>query len=510
MKRVLIKLDYGPRLPPREFLIFPYGEISTRKGTFQLTERSADMVMRLYEEHGVDIMFDYEHLGLKPEATRDGKAPAAGSCKLELRDDGIWLTHIRWTDTAAEHLRQGEYRYLSPAFNINPKTGEIVELINVALTNLPATDNIPALVSASRLASRRNSGSDQSTRSLLSRKGTMARAHPMAKHLKEHMAKHEMSSKDMAEKCGIAADRMKKLTDGHAPSQEEMKKCGKFLGLSHERMKKMAQHHADEEAGRHDEEHEEASRDEADEEHSVNGTDPDDNEGPHEDDEDDVDDVDGGKKRKVRRKASNSGQEVDIGHSGQEADENRGDAVPTSRISLERDEEEGTVTLSRETIEALTGEKDPKKQATALATLSRKAQRYDEDHEAIVQLTRDNEDRERRELVALGRKEHKLTPESEKFWKAQPVATFREWLKTAPVVAGTDGGELQQLRPSGVEGVALTREEVEVCTILASDPRELAEFKKDMAGAEPFRMSRKVQNRLLNSFLGRPTDLDAA
>jgi phage I-like protein len=492
-----ITLAFGPRIPPTEFLIFPYGKISTLKGDFQLTERSAQMLMRLYEEHGVDIMFDYEHLGLKPEATSNGKAPAAAWAKLALRADGIWLTHIKWTQAGADHLRSGEYRYLSPAFNINPKTGEIVELINVALTNLPATNNIKPLVEASRLASRRNSGSDRPT--ALARSKTM-KAHPLAKHLKEHMAKHELSSKTMAEKCSMTHERMKKLTAGHPPTQEEMKKCGKFLGLGHEKMKKLSEHKADEEAAHHEAD-EEAAR-EADEEHSVNGLDPDKEKGPHDDDEDDT-------------MTSSAADEVNIPHSGDEADENREDNIPTSRVSLsgaddEEEDDVDPVTLSRETLAALTGENDPKKQKAALVELTRKAKAFDQDHDTVVALTRDNEDRARRELVALGRKEKKLTPDSEKFWLKQPVATFREWLKSAPPIAALQGGELEQLTPEGVTGVTLTREEAQVNEILGDDPREFANFKKDMAGAEPFKLSRKVQTRLMQSFLGRPTDLDAA
>lgn len=322
----------------------------------------------------------------------------------------------------------------------------------------------------------------------------MARAHPMAKHLKEHMAKHELGSKELAEKCGLTHERMKKLTAGHAPNQEEMKKCGKFLALSPDKMKKLSEHKADEESSANEAD-EEAARD-ADEEHSVNGMDPEDEQAPFQANPEDV----------LHPVAGSD--EVKIPHSGDEADENRGNEIPTSRVSLEREEEE-TVTLSRETLRALTGEEDPKKQQAALVELSRKAKGYDQDHETVKALSLDNEARDRRELVALGRKDKKLTPESEKFWLKQPVSTFREWLKTAPVVEASAGGGLQQLIPTGIAGVTLSREEVEVCTILGDDPEDLAKFKKDMTGAEPFQMSRKVKSRLLNSFLGRSTDLDA-
>ena len=142
--------DGGERTPPREFMIFPLGKtITTLKGTFVLTDEGAAEVMQRYVEHGTDLHLDYEHLSIEPEKNANPElAVAAGWFDLELRNDGLWAVNVRWTPRAEKMLRNGEYRYISPAFHADEE-GYIHELLNVALTNLPATDNLNALVAAS-------------------------------------------------------------------------------------------------------------------------------------------------------------------------------------------------------------------------------------------------------------------------------------------------------------------------------------------------------------------------
>lgn len=57
---------------------------------------------------------------------------------------------MRWTPKAAKELTDGEWLYFSPAFSNEEKTGRILELINIALTNIPATRGMTPLVAASR------------------------------------------------------------------------------------------------------------------------------------------------------------------------------------------------------------------------------------------------------------------------------------------------------------------------------------------------------------------------
>lgn len=140
-----ITLEMAGDTPPTEYRLWGFGTVSTTKGDFTFTRDDATQVISEYTAHGVELHFDYEH------GTFDGTpaqpAPAAAWMNIELRDDGLWLTNIRWTARATQMLADKEYRYLSPAFEVND-AGHINKLMNVALTNLPATRNLQPLVTA--------------------------------------------------------------------------------------------------------------------------------------------------------------------------------------------------------------------------------------------------------------------------------------------------------------------------------------------------------------------------
>jgi phage I-like protein len=138
----LSKLDASAL--PTEFRLFALGKNATSKGTFVLDEAGLASVMAAYAEHGVDLSLDYEHQAF---ADNGKPAPAAGWFKPEARADGLWAVNVRWTPPATEMLRNKEYRYFSPAFQVD-KQMRITRLLNVALTNLPATKNQEALIAA--------------------------------------------------------------------------------------------------------------------------------------------------------------------------------------------------------------------------------------------------------------------------------------------------------------------------------------------------------------------------
>ena len=129
--------------PPREFRIFPFGRVETTKGVFLFDQEAARRVMQAWRDYGNRLSIDYEHQALEPVA--NGPVPAAGWFDLEVREDGLWAVNVEWTPRAAELLRNREYRYFSPAFYVDEE-GRIVELINLALTNIPATKRMEPLV----------------------------------------------------------------------------------------------------------------------------------------------------------------------------------------------------------------------------------------------------------------------------------------------------------------------------------------------------------------------------
>jgi phage I-like protein len=140
--------------PPSEFRVFAQGTTQTESMHYLFDEVSAAMVMQAYERQGNDLFVDYEHKSLDPWAP-PGAGKAAGWFRPEMRDGECWAVDVRWTIDAAESLRKREWRYFSPAALIDTDTGRILELINVGLTNMPATLHMePLMASRDALAER--------------------------------------------------------------------------------------------------------------------------------------------------------------------------------------------------------------------------------------------------------------------------------------------------------------------------------------------------------------------
>ncbi len=136
---------------PCEFCIFSFGTTSTLKGDYQLDAESAYALMAAAKDYGNRLTIDYEHQALSDPPI---PAPAAGSYLLELRADGVYAVDVKWTDKAAAMLRAKEYLYFSPAFTAD-KQGRPNRLLNVALTNIPATKNMQSLVAANLIQETR-------------------------------------------------------------------------------------------------------------------------------------------------------------------------------------------------------------------------------------------------------------------------------------------------------------------------------------------------------------------
>ena len=143
MKTVIDNLIIPEGNLPSELPILKYGKTDTTEGPYFLDEKGADSVLKIFSKRNIDLYFDYEHKSLDPETPEQGKA--AGWFELEKREDGIWAKNIKWTEQASEYLRKREYRYFSPVLKTD-KNGNVFRLINIALTNLPATDNIEPLI----------------------------------------------------------------------------------------------------------------------------------------------------------------------------------------------------------------------------------------------------------------------------------------------------------------------------------------------------------------------------
>ena len=93
------------------------------------------------------VLYDYEHRSLF------GDSRAAGWIDKLVYVPGQGLFgHVDWTPDADQDIAKKIWRYSSPYFAFDPKTGAVTKLISVALTNNPALGNLGAVMLAYQAA----------------------------------------------------------------------------------------------------------------------------------------------------------------------------------------------------------------------------------------------------------------------------------------------------------------------------------------------------------------------
>jgi len=142
---------------PHEFRVWPAGWVEFLDGDrVLLDDQAMAEVVARQKETGYDLVIDYHHQSTpeiqpdNPYLRPDRQAPAAGWCRLEAREDGLWAVDVRWTAQAAEAIGSRAYRYISPAFWFNKETRRLVEIEALSLTNTPATRFAEPLVAQHR------------------------------------------------------------------------------------------------------------------------------------------------------------------------------------------------------------------------------------------------------------------------------------------------------------------------------------------------------------------------
>jgi phage I-like protein len=130
---------------PTEFRLLESGTTKTTKGDILCDAGHAAGALTQLARDGRDLLpIDYDH---DMVSMLGSNKKAAGWFKLEARNGALWATNVTWTPAAAKALSEREYRYFSPALFRDDK-GFVTRIINVALTNLPATLNQAALVAS--------------------------------------------------------------------------------------------------------------------------------------------------------------------------------------------------------------------------------------------------------------------------------------------------------------------------------------------------------------------------
>lgn len=140
--------------PPKAFRLLPYGRFKAADGSgrpagipegWLLDRDSAVAIAAAFNGRSDARVIDYEHQTLNAE--KNGKpAPAAGWIgALEARDDGLYAVDVEWTAAAAEMIAAKEYRFISPVFPYDRKTGQVLAVAHAALTNFAGIDGLTDL-----------------------------------------------------------------------------------------------------------------------------------------------------------------------------------------------------------------------------------------------------------------------------------------------------------------------------------------------------------------------------
>lgn len=110
---------------------------------------AARVIARLAAQKN-DTLIDYEHQSLRSKDNGQ-KVVAAGWIpnKLEWREGkGLYATGIGWTGEAQRMIAAREIRYVSTVFYYAAATGEVLDIVSVALTNTPAIDGLDEIARA--------------------------------------------------------------------------------------------------------------------------------------------------------------------------------------------------------------------------------------------------------------------------------------------------------------------------------------------------------------------------
>ena len=137
-----IAADVGNK-PTSWIMLFPKGKFVGRdgRGPYDATAHMAQVVEQTKKRAGItELVIDYDHQSVFSAVPGvGGLAPAAGWIKeYDVRDDGLWA-RVDWTEKAAQAIKAGEYRYISPVYH-HTKTGDVTRLISAGLTNMPNLD----------------------------------------------------------------------------------------------------------------------------------------------------------------------------------------------------------------------------------------------------------------------------------------------------------------------------------------------------------------------------------
>lgn len=120
----------------------PVGEFPHGSGVVQVVDAGA--LQRLVEGFAGDVLLDFDH-----ESSDPGKRTTAAGwiVEVEAREDGLW-GRVRWSAVGERALENGEYRFVSPVWEVVSLGGDRVRpvrLLEAGLTNKPNLKGLRAI-----------------------------------------------------------------------------------------------------------------------------------------------------------------------------------------------------------------------------------------------------------------------------------------------------------------------------------------------------------------------------
>ncbi|PPD34941.1 MAG: hypothetical protein CTY21_09485 [Methylomonas sp.] len=147
-----LAFEIAPGGVATEAHLLPSGEFRADDGRpydtdmWRLDAAIAAQVIDRLRQRKNDTLIDYEHQSLRSEYNGQPVIAAGWFHDMEFRDGkGLYATRIAWTDNAKQRITDNEYRYISAVFFYYVGTGEVLDIVSVALTNTPAVDGLDAL-----------------------------------------------------------------------------------------------------------------------------------------------------------------------------------------------------------------------------------------------------------------------------------------------------------------------------------------------------------------------------
>ncbi|HQF31502.1 MAG TPA: phage protease, partial [Hyphomicrobiales bacterium] len=117
--------------------LFPQGpELAAVDGrSFKMSDPAA--IIARFKASGRPLLVDFDHRSFY-DVDAGGSSEAAGWISdMEVRDGEIW-GRVEWSEAAAAKIAARQYRYISPEFQVDEKTGEVISISAAGLVNRPA------------------------------------------------------------------------------------------------------------------------------------------------------------------------------------------------------------------------------------------------------------------------------------------------------------------------------------------------------------------------------------